>query len=143
MVEQKNMALLCVAFAAACILNSTFAEEHHHDHAEKGPHGGVLQEMGDKEDTHAEIIHDEKTGKLTLYIIGNDAKSPVAIKDTPKLNLKAKDGNKQFEMKAVEAKEGAASQFEVSDEALKTDPLDGRITFALADGKKYNVKLDH
>ncbi|MCW8131965.1 MAG: hypothetical protein KIS92_16585 [Planctomycetota bacterium] len=145
MVERKMLALVCAAFLAACVLNGVRAEEHHHDHdhGAKGPHGGALQELGDKDDTHAELMHDEKAGKLTLYLIGKDGKTPVAIKDAPKLNLKAKDGNKQIEMKAVDAKEGAASQYEATDDALKADPLDGRISITLADGKKYNVKLDH
>ncbi|MCZ7648061.1 MAG: hypothetical protein M5U26_22845 [Planctomycetota bacterium] len=97
---------------------------------------------GDPGDTHAELVHDHAGGKLTLYLLAKDMKSPVAIKEAPKLNLKAKDGNKQLEMKAVEPKDEKASQFVAEDESLKADPLAGRISITLDDGKKYNVKLE-
>jgi len=133
-------------FMAACAVLALFAggrllaEEHKHE--AKGPHGGEILEVGDKDDHHLEMIHDDKAGKLTLYLLAKDMKTAVAIKDAPKLNLKGKDGNKQLDTKAVEAKEGAASQFEVTDEALKAEP-EGRIAITLADGKKHNVNLKH
>jgi hypothetical protein len=42
----------------------------------------------------------------------------------------------------VRAKDGQASQFEGADEALKADPLEGRIALTIGD-KKYNVDLKH
>lgn len=114
---------------------------HGHEEAKPGPHGGEIQEIGDKEDTHAELVHDHAAGKTTLYLLGKDMKTPVAIKDAPKINLKAKTGNRQVEMKPVDAKDGTSSQFEAMDEGFKADPLDGRIAIMLG-GKQYNVKLD-
>lgn len=140
MVRNGSLMLACVALAL--IAGRLCSEEHKHEHA-KAPHGGEWIEVGDKDDTHAELVHDEKAGKLTLYFFAKDQKTPVAIKDAPKINLKAKDGNKQMDMKAVDAKDGAAFQYEATDEALKADPLDGRIAITLADGKKYNVNLKH
>lgn len=114
---------------------------HHHDDA-PGPHGGEVQELGDPEGTHVELIHDHAAGKTALHLVAKDGKSPVAIKDAPKINLKAKSGNKQIVMKAVNpGQDGAASHFEASDEGFKADPLDGRIAI-LKGGKQYNVKLD-
>jgi len=136
-----------VPFMAACAALVLFAggrlwaEDHMHEEA-KGPHGGEILEIGDKEDHHLELLHDEKLGKVTLYLLAKDMKTAVAIKDAPKLNLKGKNGNKQIDTKAVEAKEGSASQFEATDEALKEEP-DGRIAITLADGKKHNVNLKH
>lgn len=141
MVKQNGRFIVACAALALFASGQLLAEEHKHE--AKGPHGGEIAEVGDKDDTHAELVHDEKAGKLTIYLLGKDQKTPVAIKDAPKINLKTKDGNKQIEMKAVEAKDGAASQYEATDEALKADPLDGRIVVTLADGKKYNVSLKH
>lgn len=131
-------------FSGQAVLAGGGHDHDGHDHGEeqKGPHGGEIQEVGDKEDTHAEIVHDSGAGKVILYLLGKDQKAPAAIKDTPKINLKTKDGNKQIEMKAVGAKDGKTSQFEAVDEVLKADPLDGRIAITLGDGKRYNVKLN-
>lgn len=113
----------------------------HHDD-KPGPHGGEMQELGDPEGTHVELIHDHAAGKTTLHLVAKDEKSPVAIKDAPRINLRAKSGNKQIAMKAVEPDgDGAASHFEAADDAFKADPLDGRIAI-LKGGKQYNVKLD-
>lgn len=137
-----GMALLALA-AFALIGRGAAAGEHKHEHGDKpGPNGGEIQEIGDKDDTHAELKHDHKNGKTTMWILASDMKTAVAIKDAPKINLKAKDGNKQIEMKPLNAKDGAASQWEASDENFKQDPLDGRISIQLNDGKKYNIKLD-
>lgn len=130
------------AMVVVCTLRAYAEEKHEHKH-EKGPHGGAISEVGDKDDTHAEIVHDEKSGKLSLYLLGKYMKAPVAIKDAPKINLKAKEGNKQIAMKVVDAKDGVASHFEATDDALKADPLQGRIAITLGDGKSYHVNLSH
>ncbi len=137
----KSSSLKCVALGlvltfAAC----AWAEDHGHDHP-KAPHGGVLLEVG-KEEAHLEVVHDEKAGKVTLYVLGKDAKTPVAIAAAPKLNLKLEAGPKQFETKAVEPKDGAASQFEATDDALKVHGLTGRVALTIGE-KKYNVELKH
>ncbi len=124
------VALTVLAFSGRSLLS----EEHKgHEHGAAGPHGGEVQELGDKDGTHVELVHDHTNGKTTLYLLGKDQKTPVFIQQAPRINLKAKDGNRQVEMRA--------SQFEASDEGFKTDPIDGRISIEL-DGKKYNVKLD-
>ena len=122
------------------VIDKKLAEEHKHEE-HKAPHGGPLLEVGEEE-AHLELVHDEKAGKLTLYLLGKDAKTPVAIKDAPKVNLKTDKGPKQIETKAVEAKDGLASCFEATDDALKADPLNGRIALTLGE-KKYNVELKH
>lgn len=145
MVRNNCLALALWAMASVMLAGRAFGGEkkEEHKHEDKpGPNGGEIQEIGDKNDTHAELKHDHTNGKTTLWIVGSDLKTLVAIKDAPKINLKAKDGNKQIEMKPVNVKDGAASQWEASDENFKQDPLDGRISIKLPDGKKYNVKLD-
>jgi len=109
------------------------------DHDHKAPHGGTLLEIGEHAG-HLELVHDENAGKVTLYILDAHAEKEVAIKDAPKLNLKGKGGKKQLETKAVDVKDGLASKFEATDDALKADPLEGRIVVVFKD-KKYNLDL--
>jgi hypothetical protein len=49
-----------------------------HQHADEGPHGGHLVELGDEE-YHAEVVLDVKTKDVNVYILGSDAKTPVPI----------------------------------------------------------------
>ena len=117
------------------------AEEGHGHGEAKGPNGGEVQEIGDKDDHHVELIHDHTGGKVTLILLAKDVKTPVAIKNAPLINLQGKAGNKQVAMKPVDPVDGAASRWEGSDEAFKADPVHGRIAIELA-GKKYQLKLD-
>jgi hypothetical protein len=133
MVKTRRTLAVCavLAFWGSLVL----AEEKPHEHGGKGPHGGSIVEIGDKDDHHVEIVHDEKAGKLTAYFLLADQKTAFSVKDAPKLNLKTKDGNKQLEMK------GADSKWEAADDVLKAEP-NGRISLTLPDGKKYNVKIE-
>ncbi len=105
-----------------------------HAHGGKGPNGGALVEVGDADDHHVEVVHDEKAGKLTLHCLLADQKTPYTPKEALKLNLKTKDGNKQIVMT------GKDSKWEAIDDVLKEEP-NGRVVVVLPDGKKYNVTL--
>lgn len=130
---------LVLVAALACRAGDEKKEEKKEEE-HKAPHGGVLLEVGE-EVAHLELVHDEKEGKATIYVLDAKAEKTVAIKDAPKVNLMTEDGAKQLVTKAVEAdKEGLASQFEVTDDALKADPLKGRISVTIGD-KKYNVDI--
>jgi len=135
MVKHSGLALALVA--AVMLSGAAFCAEHDHEH--KAPHGGALLEVGE-DVAHVELVHDEKAGKVTLYILDKHAKKEVLIKDAPKLNIKSKDGNKQIETKGVDTKDGAASKYEATDEALKADPLKGRVAVVI-EGKNYNVDI--
>ena len=108
---------------------------------EKAPHNGVLLEVGE-EVAHVELVHDAKAGKLTLYILDGKAEKAEPISGDVKINLKTADGPKQLEAKAVDAKDGKASQFEVSDDALKAAKLKGRIALTHKE-KKYNLDIEN
>ena len=61
---------------------SSYAENEHdhahgHEHADHGPHGGDLIELGSDE-YHAEVVHQEG-GKLGVYILDGKAVATVAI----------------------------------------------------------------
>lgn len=128
-------ATIVLGAALACLGGDEKKEEEH-----KAPHGGVLLEVGE-EIAHLELVHDAKEGKATIYVLDGKAEKAVAIKDAPKINLMTADGAKQIVTKAVEPdKEGLASQFEAKDDALKADPLKGRIAITIGE-KKYNVEL--
>lgn len=127
--------LLVLGAAVVCVAADEKKEEEH-----KAPHGGVLLEVGE-EVAHLELVHDPKEGTATIYLLDGKAEKAVAIKDAPKLNLMTADGAKQVVTKAVEPdKEGLASQFVAKDDALKADPLKGRIAITIGD-KKYNVDI--
>lgn len=116
-------------------------EEKRKEEERKAPHGGVLLEVGE-EVAHLELVHDPQDGSVKVYVLDGKADKAVAIRDAPKLNLMTEDGAKQVLMKAVEPdKDGAASLFEAEDDALKADPLKGRIAVVIGE-KKYSVEIN-
>ena len=110
------------------------AEEEH-----KAPHGGLLLETGD-EAAHLELVHDAAAGKVTVYILDDKATGALAIADAPKLNLKTEKGNAAVALTAVDAKDGKASKYEATDDALKSKTLNGRIACTIKE-KKYNIDV--
>jgi len=74
---------------------------HTHAHPTEGPHHGTLIELG-KEDYHAELVHDDATNTVTIYILDGAAKDAVAIE--PKqltLNLLVGGKPRQFQLAAM------------------------------------------
>ncbi len=105
------------------------AEEKHADaaHPEAGPHGGSLIELG-KEEFHAELVHDEKAGEVTFYILDGAAKIAVPIDATEVLvNLKH---------------DGKGEQFKVAAKPTASDPAGKSSCFFSAD-KELAGDLDH
>lgn len=142
--HKMKLTLVALALTAlGCGGRTLLAEEggHGHDHDAAGPNGGEVQELGDKDDTHVELVHDHPNGKVTLYLLAKDRKTPVAIKTAPLINVVGKAGNKQVAMTPSNPVDGAAFRWEASDEAFKADPIKGRISIEL-NGKKHQVKLD-
>lgn len=108
--------------------------------AETAPHGGILLEMGE-EQGHLELIHDPKSGKLSIYVLDGKARNSVMIKDAPKVELKTASEAKQIILKATDSKDGKASQFEASDDALKTPTLKGKIVLIYKE-KPYELDME-
>jgi len=118
-----------------------------HAHPTEGPHLGALIELG-KEDYHAELVHDEKTDTITVYILDATARKPVPI-TAKELMLNLKAGNKpyQFPLKACpQAGEpaGVASAFGATDKnlckALDSHGVSGRLNVEIG-GKVYVGKV--
>lgn len=122
---------------------------HEYDHADEGPHGGHLIELG-KGDYHAELHHDDATHTVTIYLLDEKAKGSVAITDAElTLNVIADGKPQQFKLVAAPQPgdpEGQASAFAITDEqalaAVEADGATGRLTVTI-EGKTYSGKLDH
>lgn len=94
--------------------------EHGHAH-EHGPHDGELVELGEEE-YHAEFVFDHDNEKISLYLLGADAKTPILI-DAKEIGLEVpgQEGPKTYVLAAApldgEA-EGRSSRFESTEEEL-------------------------
>jgi predicted small lipoprotein YifL len=94
------------------------AEEHSHE----GKHGGHVLELGEHEG-HLEIVHDAAKGTITAYVSDADMK-PVAS-EAPMINLTK--GGVQVAMTPAAGSGPTSDSWTATHEALKADPLDGRI----------------
>ncbi len=105
--------------------------------------------MGAKE-YQAELMHDDKSGKVTIHLLDGAAKKPVTIAGpTITLQLFSEGKFVGYDLKAVPSEEGAknASQFEIVDAALsKTlggkEPVRGRLQLTI-EGKQYSADIEH
>ncbi len=119
----------------------------HHDHAATGEHGGDLLELGGGK-YHAELVHGEDTHVITVYLLDEKLKSPVAAaEDAVRINLMVMGNASQHDFKAVEATDGKASQFTLESEALAKalvsdmEEIVVRLTVDI-DEKSYNTKIE-
>jgi hypothetical protein len=120
-----------------------------HAHPSEGPHHGSLIELGGEE-YHGELVHDEKAGTVTVYVLDGSAKQAVPI-DAPAvtINVKHASGADQFPLKAqpdASDPEGRSSRF-VSNDAKLARLLDAEGTEARLmlkiEGKSYNGLVAH
>ena len=72
-----------------------------HVHPTEGPHHGALIELG-KEEYHAELVHDDRAGFVTIYILDGAAKTavPIQAKEVT-LNLLVGGKPRQFRLAAL------------------------------------------
>lgn len=120
---------------------------HTHDHGH-GPHEGDLIELGDEE-FHAEVVMDEDKNKLTLYLLGADAKTAVAIEAKElTLEMPGKDAPVKYALTAgpVDA-EGKVSHFEITSEALidafhEDSKAVGKFKVSIG-GKEFTGEIKH
>ena len=114
-----------------------------HPHPAMGPHGGTLIELG-REDYHAELVHDEGTGAVTIYILDASATRLVAISARRlTLNMRVAGKPRQFFLAAVPQPGDAAracSTFSATDaqlgDALHARAASGRLNVEI-EGKVY------
>ena len=134
------MMIPALAIFGACG-NDEDAHDHSKDgaggHAEHGPNGGELIELGDHV-AHLEVIHDEDAGTVTLYAL--DAKlKPKPLSQAPVLNLPTDAAPKQV---VATAQGDSNSEWLFSDPALKGEPEGARLRVVM-DGVTYTPDLPH
>jgi len=111
-----------------------------HTHAETGPNGGEILELGSGE-YHLEILHDHVGGKLTVWVLGGDMKQSIPV-PAPTVNLVTKGGPVQFTLEAAAPETGGkAEAWTGSHEGLEADPWDGRIRLVIGD-KTFQSPLE-
>ncbi len=125
--------------------------EHGHAHShEHGPHGGELIELGEEE-YHAEVVFDEESHKVTLYLLGADAKSAVAIEAKEfTLELPTQDKPQTYTLAAAAQDadvEGKSSRFEITSEELvdayeDQEGLVGKFTVKIG-SKSFTGEVKH
>lgn len=145
--------LLAAAFVCGLVTGARLeaapsgAPSHHHEHASEGPHHGALIELG-KEDYHAELVHDEASDTVIVYIL--DGSAAKAVPTTAKqitINLRVAGKPQQFSLMAKPQPgdpEGSSSVFAAADKQL-SQALDaagafGRLNAEIA-GKVYVGKV--
>lgn len=96
---------------------------HDHDHSAAGPHGGHVMEIGD-EQYHAEWTHDDKSGKITIYLLDGDIKEDAwTTAESITITTKIRDDEQEHALLAVnqdEQEPPQASQFEITSPNLLT-----------------------
>lgn len=120
-----------------------------HEHPTEGPHHGSLIELGNEE-YHGELVHDEATGSVMIYILDSTAKAAVPIEATEvTINLRHEGQAQQFKLAAdpdSDDPEGKASKFTSSDaslgEALDRDDSEAHLVVTI-DGKQYRGAVVH
>lgn len=136
------------SFSEAAPEDVTMTEDDHgHDHPSEGPHHGSLIELG-KEAYHAELVHDEKSGAVTIYILDGGVKKSVPIKaESVQINAKHDGKGHQFTLAAApEANDpkGQSSRFSTQDKAvgelLEDHDTEARLVLEI-DGKSYTGKI--
>lgn len=120
-----------------------------HVHAEHGPHGGEILEVG-KDEYHMELIIDEAKKQVVVYLLDGKMKDFVAI-DAAFLAANLKIAGKPVQIKILPIpqeidQKGFSSRYGLVSpplvDALHREHSDARL--ALRIGKKaYTVKLEH
>lgn len=123
--------------------------DHEHAHASEGPHGGSLIELGNEE-YHAELVHDDQAGSVTIHLLDAAAKASVPIDATDvTINLKHEGRGEQFRLTAAADQsdpQGKSSRFVSSDAELAEDldREDAEAQLALTiNGKPYRGAIEH
>lgn len=120
-----------------------------HAHPSEGPHHGGLIELGNEE-YHAELLHDETTGTVTIYILDGTAKTQVPIEATEiMINAKHDGKPEQFSLTATPDSSdpaGKSSKFVSNDKELAMhldeEGAEPRLVLTI-NGKSYRGLIEH
>jgi hypothetical protein len=109
-----------------------------------------LIELG-QEDYHAELVHNDDKPSVSLYLLDEQARSPVTTAaEELTLNLVVDGNAQQFKLAAAPLQgeaEGKASRFHSQDESLwrlisDENKLSGRFNVTI-EGKQFVGKIEH
>ncbi len=125
------------------------ADHDEHAHPSEGPHHGSLIELG-KEEYHAELVHDDDAGTVTIYLLDSAAKESVPIDATKVLVNLTHDGSaEQFELAASPQStdpSGKSSRFVSTDKELAEDldleGVEAKLVTTI-DGKQFRGSIQH
>lgn len=125
------------------------AQDEPHAHPHEGPHDGSLIELGNEE-YHGELVHDEKTGAVTIYILDGHVENAVPIAASEiTINLTHDGEAEQFKLAASPDEgdpEGKSSRFVSDDEHLSEDldhdDVKARLVLEI-DGKSFAGDIAH
>lgn len=98
-----------------------------HEHPTEGPHHGSLIELGNEE-YHAELLHNEQAGTITVYILDSAGKQAVPV-DSKELTINL-------------SHDGQAEQFALAASPEAGDPPGQSSRFTSADAELAE-ELDH
>ena len=119
-----------------------------HEHAAESPHGGRLIELGSHHKFHAELVENDDTETLTVYILDAHLQELAIEQPAVTLSLAGDGSPKSFELAAV-AQDGGprSSRFESSDAGLfqkfKQDrDVKGKLRVTI-EGTPYVGKIEH
>ena len=120
-----------------------------HAHPTEGPHHGGLIELGNEE-YHAELVHDEDTGSVTIYVLNAAATEQVPIESTEvTINVKHDGKPEQFKLAAspdANDPQGKSSRFVSTDaelgEHLDEEGADPKLVLTI-NGKSFRGTIAH
>lgn len=127
-------------------------DDHGHDkhaHPTEGPHHGKLVELGG-EDYHAEVVHDDEAGALTVYLLDSAARNAV-FSEAPEVVINIRKGDQPLQFKLGGLKkdgqpEGKFSEYSLVEPELLKALHDKASTAKLSvtiDGKPYSGEVSH
>src|SRR3990172_6213524 len=117
--------LWCVGCSNQSAPPTAEAEHDEHPHASGGPHGGSVLELGEY---HAELVHDDAAGTVTVYMLDGAAAKNVPVDATAAvINL---------------THDGQAEQFTLAASPLEGEPAGWSSRFVSSDGE-LAAELDH
>lgn len=119
--------------------------DHAHDHPTHGPHKGSLIELGN-EAYHGELVHNDETGEVTIYLLDSAAKEPVTTSATEvTINVTQNGNGQQFTLPAVGG-EAMSSQFASNDpalgKALDAEGAEAQLVVTIGDNQ-YRGQIEH
>ncbi|MGD9856843.1 MAG: hypothetical protein AB7U20_17990 [Planctomycetaceae bacterium] len=117
----KGVLSFFVLLATAALSFGEDGPDHEGGHPTKGPRGGVLVELGNEE-LHAELLHDDETGTVTVFMLDNEARRYVQVTAAELvIQIRHERQAQQFRLKAKPQKgdrAGLTSCFAIRDPRL-------------------------